>query len=102
MSRWLKNPKNQGESSGSSGRRRAPPLSSSTPLPPPPPPAAFGIAPDGVRVLLPTRRAGAADPAPRDKKKKKRMRRYVRVEECWWHWNNATHVDWPDVHLSDD
>ena len=46
------------------------------------------------------RRASVADPAP--KNKKKRMRRYVCVEECLWHWNNATPVDWPDVHLPDD
>ena len=74
MSRWFKTPKNQHEASGSSGQHTSLP-------PPPPPPAAFGIAPDGVRVLVGAasmRRASAADPAP----KKKRMRCYLCVDEC--------------------
>ena len=100
MSRWFKPPKNQRESGSSSGRRAAPSRTSSLP-PPPPPPGAFGNAPRGVRAVgaaVPARRAVAAEAAP----KKKRMRRYVRVAECWWHWNNATPVAWPDVHLPDD
>ena len=52
-----------------------------------------------VGGAAPARHAGAADAAT---KKKKRMRRYVRVEECWWHRNNATPVYWPDVHLPDE
>ena len=45
---------------------------------------------------------GVTAPQTAPQTKKKRRRRYVRVEECWWHWNNATPVYWPDVHLPDD
>ena len=104
--RWWPGGKHQSESSGSgsgrSGRRRGaglPPLA-----PPPPPPSS---APRGVRIVgADPRRAGPQAGGPAAKKKKptpgKRYRRYVRVEEAQWHWENAVPVRWSDVHLPDN
>ena len=51
-----------------------------------------------VEGAAPASRAGAAHLTP----KKKRLRRYLRVDEYRWHWHNVTPIAWSDVYLPDD
>ena len=97
MSRWFSGAKRErGESSGS-GRHRG------QGAPTPAPPAAFaGNLPRRVQVIRPAAPAPTATQAPAAPgARRTRRRRYVPEPEVQWHWDNATPVPWPDVHLPD-